>query len=75
MTRGFLYAGSSQVLVSLWTVDDEATTALMSELYRGLLLRGEASAGALRSAQRWMRQHERWSAPCFWGAFVLQGDG
>jgi CHAT domain-containing protein len=75
MTRGFLYAGSSQVLVSLWSVDDAATAALMTELYRGLLLRGESPAAALRSAQRWMRQQERWSAPYFWGAFVLQGDG
>lgn len=75
MTRGFLYAGSSQVLVSLWSVDDEATAALMAELYRGLLVRGESPAAALRSAQRWMRRQERWSTPYYWGAFVLEGDG
>jgi CHAT domain-containing protein len=75
LTRGFLYAGSSQVLVSLWSVDDEATAALMSEFYTGLLEREESPAVALRSAQQWMRRQDRWRAPYFWAAFVLQSAG
>ena len=73
LTRGFLYAGSSQVLVSLWSVDDEATAYLMAEFYRSMIQDGESPAAALRSAQRWMRQQPHWSAPYFWAAFVLQG--
>lgn len=75
LTRGFLYAGSSQVLVSLWSVDDEATAHLMAELYRGLIDRRQSPAAALRSAQRWIRQQERWRAPYYWAAFMLQGAG
>ncbi len=75
LARGFLYAGASQLLVSLWSVDDEATAELMAELYRGLLVRGEPAAAALRSAQLRMRGHERWSAPYYWAGFVLQGAG
>ncbi len=73
LTRGFLYAGSSQVLVSLWSVDDEATAQLMAQLYHGMIERHESPAAALRAAQRWMRQQPRWRAPYYWAAFVLQG--
>lgn len=73
LSRGFFYAGSSQLLVSLWRVNDEATAALMIELYRGMLGRGETPAAALRSAQLWMRRQEQWNAPYFWAGFVLQG--
>lgn len=73
LTRGFLYAGASEVLVSLWPVDDEATAALMTELYRGLLERHETPAQALRAAQRSIAATERWSDPYYWAAFVLQG--
>ena len=72
LARGFLYAGASQLLVSLWSVDDEATAELMAELYRGILERGESSVTALRSAQLRMRGHERWDAPYYWAGFVLQ---
>ena len=75
LTRGFLYAGSSRLLVSLWSVDDEATAVLMGELYRGMMGRGESPAAALRSAQQWMRRQERWREPYYWAGFVLQGAG
>ena len=75
LTRGFLYAGASQLLVSLWSVDDEATAELMAEFYRGLFERGESAAAALRSAQLRIRAVERWSAPYYWAGFVLQDAG
>lgn len=75
LTRGFLYAGSSRLLVSLWSVDDTATAVLMSELYAALLGRGESPAAALGAAQRLVRSDPRWRAPYFWAAFVLQSGG
>ncbi|MDY7095901.1 MAG: CHAT domain-containing tetratricopeptide repeat protein [Acidobacteriota bacterium] len=73
LTRGFLYAGASQVLVSLWPVDDQATAVLMTEFYRGLLEEGLAPSAALRQAQQHVAASEQWSDPYFWAAFVLQG--
>jgi CHAT domain-containing protein/tetratricopeptide (TPR) repeat protein len=73
LTRGFLYAGASQVLVTLWSVDDQATAELMAELYRGLFEDGLAPAAALRRAQQHLADSERWSDPYFWAGFVLQG--
>ena len=75
LTRGFMYAGTSRVLVSLWDVDDAATAALMAEFYRGLLGPQKLlPAMALRRAQLKLRSQPRWSHPYYWAGFVLQGD-
>lgn len=38
LTRGFMYAGTPRVVVSLWKVDDEATAELMSLFYQKMLV-------------------------------------
>ena len=75
MTRGFMYAGSKRVIVSLWDVQDQATARLMSDFYRGLLgPRRPHTAAALRAAQIAIWREGRWSAPYYWAGFVLQGE-
>jgi CHAT domain-containing protein len=37
LTRGFMYAGAPRVVVSLWAVNDWATTDLMVRFYHGML--------------------------------------
>jgi CHAT domain-containing protein/Flp pilus assembly protein TadD len=75
MTRGFMYAGSKRVLVSLWDVQDQATARLMSDFYRGLLgPKRPSAAAALRAAQIATWREPRWQAPYFWAGFVLQGE-
>ena len=75
MTRGFMYAGSKRVMVSLWDVQDQATARLMSDFYRGLLgPKRPHPAAALRAAQIAIWREGRWQAPYYWAAFVLQGE-
>jgi CHAT domain-containing protein/Tfp pilus assembly protein PilF len=75
MTRGFMYAGSKRVLVSLWDVQDEATARLMSDFYRELLgPKRPHAAAALRAAQIATWREARWQAPYYWAGFVLQGE-
>ena len=70
LTRGFLSAGSASVLLSLWTVDDEATAELMTAFY-GELARTKSPSAALRHAQvRLLQEHAH---PFFWSPFVLVG--
>ena len=73
LTRGFMYAGASGVAASLWKVDDDATAELMARFYEGMFQKGLTSATAMREAQLWMWQQERWRAPYFWAAFIIQG--
>lgn len=73
LTRGFMYAGSPRVVVSLWNVDDRATAKLMTKFYRGMFKKGLQPAAALRAAQIEMLQTE-WKSPYYWSAFGLQGE-
>jgi len=73
LSRAFLAAGASQVLVSLWDVDDRATAALMERFYRAYLVDGQSPSRALHQAQEWMRAQPQWRSPHDWAGFVLQG--
>jgi len=74
MVRGFMYAGAKRVVASYWKVDDEATGELMKRFYLEMLKQGRSPAAALRQAQLAMLQHDKWRAPFYWAAFVLQGE-
>lgn len=74
LTRGFMYAGSPRVVVSLWNVSDEATAELMGDFYQGMLQEKLTPAAALRQAQIRMWRQKRWQSPYFWAAFTLQGE-
>ncbi len=75
LTRGFMYAGAARVMVSLWDISDEASAELMAQLYRRMLGKEHLSpAAALRAAQLAVWREQRWQAPYYWAAFVLQGE-
>ena len=74
LTRGFLHAGASSVVASLWEVDDEVTAELMKRFYANMLRRGMRPAAALREAQNSIRQEPQWRSPYYWAAFTLQGE-
>jgi hypothetical protein len=74
LTRGFMYAGASSVVSSLWKVDDEVTAELMKHFYTNMLQRGMPPAAALRAAQNSIREQPQWSSPYYWAAFTFQGD-
>jgi CHAT domain-containing protein len=74
LTRGFMYAGASSVVASLWKVDDEATAELMKLFYTNMLQAGMKPTEALRAAQNTIRQNPNWNSPYYWAAFTLQGD-
>ncbi len=74
LTRGFMYAGSSRVVTSLWNVDDQGTALLMSIFYQKMLKENLSPAAALRAAQMTLLQQEKWRSPYYWAAFSLQGE-
>lgn len=74
LTRGFMYAGAARVVVSLWSVNDKATSELMQRFYRAMLKNGQRPGAALRAAQVEMWKQKQWQAPYYWAPFVLQGE-
>jgi CHAT domain-containing protein/tetratricopeptide (TPR) repeat protein len=70
LQRAFLLAGASNMLMSLWKVDDQATLELMLQFYRDLDTTKDKSQ-AFRNTQLEMKKiHPH---PYFWGSFVLIG--
>ncbi len=70
LARGFFAAGAPSLVISLWTVDDDATAQLMTGFYEHLRENGSPAA-ALRHAQ--LHVMETKPHPFFWSPFVLVG--
>ena len=51
VAQAFFFSGAHQVVGSLWSVDDDATSHLMRDFYSGLLKRHLTAAEALGAAQ------------------------
>lgn len=74
MTRGFMYAGASRVMVSFWDVNDEATAGLMTQFYQKHLTNKMNYSKALRESQLAFLKDKKRSHPYFWAAFTLHGE-
>src|SRR5262249_18745096 len=71
LMRGFMYAGASSLVVSLWRASDASTAALMAEMYKHIRA-GSTKRAALRTAQ--IRVKQDYAHPYYWAPFVLMGN-
>lgn len=72
VARAFINAGASQVVMSLWSVDDDATTQLMTAFVAEL--RRAQPPEALRRAMRQVRDASRRTRdPVYWASFAVIG--
>ena len=75
LTRGFMYAGAKRVMVSLWSIKEQATGELMVRFYQSMQGPKKLSpAAALRQAQIEMLTQTKWKSPSDWSGFVIQGE-
>lgn len=78
--HAFFQAGARSLVLSLWKVDDQATSLLMARFYENLTRRDLRKADALKDARQWLRTWEDpsgetpFSHPAYWSAFILLGD-
>jgi CHAT domain-containing protein/predicted negative regulator of RcsB-dependent stress response len=70
LVRGFLTAGATALVVSLWAVNDPATARLMTAFYEQLQ-QGCPPRQALRAAALYLR--EEYAHPYYWAPFVFIG--
>ncbi|HEV8200964.1 MAG TPA: CHAT domain-containing tetratricopeptide repeat protein [Candidatus Polarisedimenticolia bacterium] len=77
LRRAFAIAGAGTLITSLWRVEDEATSAWMTALYRARF-RGLSSAASVRQAGLDLLTAQRAAGrpvhPFFWGGFIAAGD-
>lgn len=78
LRRAFQVAGARTVIMSLWSVDDQATRAWMRSLYEGRFQRQLSTADAVHAAALSVLRARRASglsdSPFYWAAFVAVGD-
>ena len=73
LRSAFTKAGAATQVVSIWEVDDAATSELIRSFFINLT-QGSGRAQALAEAQRAMRRSERWRAPYYWASMLVVGD-
>ncbi|MFH1051414.1 MAG: CHAT domain-containing tetratricopeptide repeat protein [bacterium] len=71
LRRAFQQAGAKTVVMSLWTVNDEATQELMSNFYSNWVT-GMTKRDAFSKAQQIIK--DKYKDPYYWGAFVMVGE-
>jgi CHAT domain-containing protein len=78
LRRAFQVAGARTVIMSLWSVDDQATREWMVALYEGRFRKHLSTAAAVHGATIAMLRDRRAkglsTAPFYWAAFVAAGD-
>jgi CHAT domain-containing protein len=78
LRRAFQIAGVRTVIMSLWSVEDQATRLWMRALYEGRLKRHLSTADAVREASLTVLRDRRARGlsthPFYWAAFVAAGD-
>ena len=76
LQRAFKLAGAKTIIMSLWEVDDIATTLLMKSFYDGYL-NGETKDVAFRNATNTVRNYtdkngnKLYESPYYWAAFIM----
>jgi CHAT domain-containing protein len=71
LSRSLMTAGASSVVVSLWSVNDESTSFLMSEFYQQIQHNSDKAQGLRQAMLTTMKQYP---APKYWAAFTLMGE-
>lgn len=68
LQRAFKNAGINTIIMSLWEVDDEATSFMMQSFYRNLIS-GMYKRDAFEVAQKEVKR--KYTDPRYWAAFIM----
>ena len=73
LAQAFLYAGTRNVMATLWRIDDKGAAAFAERFYRHLARMPPADA--LSAAQQDLLKRPRYGSPYYWAAYQMSGDG
>ncbi|WP_137669599.1 CHAT domain-containing protein, partial [Sphaerospermopsis reniformis] len=73
LSRSLISAGIPSIVVSLWAVDDDSTSFLMTEFYKNMEQKLDKGT-ALRQAMLTTMKHKNYESPYHWAAFTLIGE-
>ncbi len=64
-------AGARSAIATLWYINDQASSVLISEFYKQIQDRSISRAVALQRAKLKLINDQRYSHPCYWSPFLL----
>lgn len=67
-------AGARSALATLWFVNDQATSDIVTRFYQGIQEEELHKAQALQQAQIALLKQRRFRHPAYWGAFLIIGN-
>ena len=70
LSKAFIQAGAKDIVMSLWSVNDQATKELMSSFYQEMK-QSPSYAKALKAAK--LRMIKKDMHPFYWAAFIVSG--
>jgi CHAT domain-containing protein len=73
LPSAFIRAGFAGAVGSLWTVQDDSTSELMTRFYRFWQQKGIPPVQALTEAQKELIGQEKFRHPFYWAAFYMTG--
>ena len=73
LSRSLKYAGSKNLIVSLWKVADQSTSDLMISFYEKQQAEKSSYANALRQAKLSLLYSSNFKEPYYWAPFILIG--
>ena len=74
LARGFSYAGANSIITSLWKVEDQSTSEIITSFYKNLKA-GQSKSAALRNAKLdYIDSAKEFAHPFYWAALIPIGD-
>jgi tetratricopeptide (TPR) repeat protein len=74
LNRAFFYSGASSVLMTLWSINDQAGAQFMKRFYSHLIS-AESITRAQQEAKLDMIASPYFAHPFYWAGYILNGDG
>lgn len=75
LARGFIFAGSKSVIMSLWEVDDRSGTDIIKLFYKNLKAGNTKSKSLKKARIKYLENADDLrSHPYFWSTLVIYGD-
>lgn len=72
--HAFLSTGTSKLITTLWSIDDQFTSIFMEKFYENLNNNPKNAVEALQKTQQSFIKDPKWNNPFYWAAFNIQGD-
>jgi CHAT domain-containing protein/Tfp pilus assembly protein PilF len=77
LSRAFFYAGTPNLIVSLWKVSDVSTSQLMIHFYENMMNNTNNNnlfSNNLREAKLKLINEKKYAKPYFWAPFIILGN-